>query len=57
MCSPVYYINTHADLSNDGGQAGVVEALVVHIRLLIPLPVCQLYLQSLVHPISHTVLQ
>lgn len=51
-------MNAHYDihakaphLRDDGGQAGLVEALVVCVRLLVSLPVLQLHLQGFVHPL------
>lgn len=41
----------HIYLCDDGGQAGLVEPLMVRVGLLIPLPVLQLHLQSFVHPL------
>lgn len=45
------------NLSDDCRKAGMVAALVVNIRLLIPLPVRQFNLQRLLHPFREAFLQ
>lgn len=45
------------NLSDDCRKAGMVAALMVNIRLLIPLPVCKFNLQRLLHPFWEAFLQ
>lgn len=57
MCYSVcvcVYLLCSVYLCDDSGQAGLVEAFMVCIRLLVSLPVLQLHLQSFVHRLRHT---
>ena len=51
MCALAYVHACRVDyLCDDGGQAGVVEAFMVRVGFLVPLPVRQLHLQGFMHP-------